>query len=128
MAELDRQADELAAAHEIGFLHRNFANHAFGRRIAAGDRERAGRLILDRDHDDDTVGRRTRLVGDRHFLEVTEIVQPPFGTIDDRLVIGVALADIELAADDVVTGARIAANVDSLDVDARAFVDDEGDA
>ena len=92
-------------------------------RVAAGDRERAGRLILDVDVDDHAVRRRARLVRDADLLEVAEIVQPALGAIDEHLVVGVALADIELAADDVVARAGVAADVDALDVDARAFLD-----
>ena len=43
-------------------------------------------------------------------------------------MIGVALGQSELAPDDVVLGAEIADDVDALDIDARAFVDDIDDA
>ena len=58
-------------------------------------------------------------------LEVVEVLQPPFGAIDQRAVIGVALGDIELAPDDIVARARVAADVDALDVGVRTFLDDE---
>ncbi len=60
-------------------------------------------------------------------LEEIEILQAALGAIDQRAVIGIALGDIEFAADDVVAGAGIAADVDALDVGSRALVDGEGD-
>ena len=105
-------------------LTADFADEPVGRRIAARHRERAGRLILDIHVHDDAVRRRAGLVGDPHPLEVAEIVEATLGAVDENLVVGVALADVELAADDVVTGAGVAANVDPLDVDARPLLDD----
>ncbi len=42
--------------------------------------------------------------------------------VDQGAVVGVALGQVHLAADDVVQGAGVAGHVDALDVDARAFV------
>ena len=47
--------------------------------------------------------------------------------LDQEAVKGVALGQAELAADDVILGTEIADDVDALDIDARAFVDDEDD-
>ena len=127
LAEHDRQSGELAAAHQIGLLHRDFADDSIGRRIAARDRERAGRLIFDGDHHDNPIGSRARLVGDFHLFEEAEIVEPPLGAIDQHLVVGIALADVELAANNVITRSRVAANVDAFDIDPWTFVDDEDD-
>ena len=69
------------------------------------------------------VGRGTRLVGDADRLEIAEIVEAALGAIDEHLVVGVAFAEIEFAADDVVAGAGVAAHVDALDIDARSFLD-----
>ncbi len=81
-------------------------------------------MILDIDVHDDAVRRRTGLVGDPHPLEIPEIVEATLGAVDENLVVGVALAHVELAADHVVTGARVAANLDPLDVDVRPLFDD----
>ena len=40
-----------------------------------------------------------------------------------RAIIGVAFADIEFAANDIVARPRIAANIDALDINARALFD-----
>ena len=64
---------------------------------------------------------------DLHRLEVAEVLQAPLGAIDQRAVVGIALGDIELAADHVVAGARVAAHIDALDVGVRAFIDHEND-
>ena len=66
-------------------------------------------------------------VDDLHGLEVVEILQPPLGAVDQRAVIGVAFGEIELAANHVVARAGVAADVDALDIGARAFVDREHD-
>ena len=124
LAAVAGEAHELSAAEEVRLADRDLADDAVGGRVAAGDREGAGRLVLDVDVDDHPVRRRARLVRDAHLLEVAEVVEPALGAVDQHLVVGVAFADIELAADDVVARAGVAADVDALDVDARAFLDD----
>ena len=71
--------------------------------------------------------RGARLGRDLHALEVVEVLQAPLGAVDQRAVIGVALGEIELAADHVVARARIAAHVDALDIGARPLLDREDD-
>ena len=83
-------------------------------------------MFLDVDIDNDAVRRRTRLVGDLDGLEEVEVLQAPFGAIDHRTVICVALGDIELAADDIVARTRVAANIDAFNVGVRTFVHHEG--
>src|SRR6185312_3872915 len=60
-------------------------------------------------------------------LEEVQVLQPAFGAVDQCAIVGVALADIELAADDVIARADVAADVDALDVGARALFHDEGE-
>ena len=67
-------------------------------------------------------------VRDVDLLEVAETVQPALGPLDHRVVVGVAFADVELAANDVVARARVADDVDPLDVDLRTVVDGEAAA
>ena len=116
-----------AGAQQVALGDRDLAHEAVGGGIAAHDREFAGRLLFDVDVDHHPVGRRAGLVGDLHGLEEIEILEPPLGAIDQGAIVGIAFGDIELAADHVVARARVAADIDALDVGARAFIDDEGD-
>ena len=100
-------------------------DESVGGRVAAGDREFTGRLFFNIDVDDDTIGRRARLIGDLDGLEIVEVLQAALGAVDQRAVIGITLAEIEFAADHIVAGARVAADVDALDIGARAFLDDK---
>jgi hypothetical protein len=86
LSERTGDTDELAAAKEVGFRQRDFADDAVRGRITASDRERAGRLVLDVDIDDDTIGRGARLVGDPDLVEEAEIVQAALGPIDQTLL------------------------------------------
>src|SRR6185312_7269318 len=122
----DRRLGILAAAHQVAVGDADFGDEAVGGRIPAGDRELAGGLLFDIDIDDDAVRRRARLVGDLDRLEEVQVLQPAFGAVDQCAIVGVALADIELAADDVIARADVAADVDALDVGARALFHDEG--
>src|SRR5262249_35357742 len=56
-----------------------------------------------------------------------EVLQAALGAIDQRTVIGIALGDIEFAPDHVVARAGVAADIDALDIGARALVDVEDD-
>jgi len=95
LAELHRGLGELAAAHQVAVGDADVADEAVGSRVAAGDGEFRRRHFLDIDVDDDAVGRRARLIGNLDRLEEVQILQPAFGAIDERAIIGVAFADIE---------------------------------
>ena len=127
LAAADRNPQGLAAAEEVGFLHRDFGDQALGGRHAGGDRERTGRLVLDVDDDDHLVGRRPLPGRDRHGLEVAERAQAAFSLVDQHPVVCVAFGNIELAANDVIAGLGVAADFDALDIGARALVDHVGD-
>ena len=58
-------------------------------------------------------------------LEEAEVVQPTLGRFNHSVIVGVAFADIELAPDDVIARARVADDVDALDVDLRRVIDGE---
>ena len=62
-----------------------------------------------------------------HFLEVAEPVQAAFAAFDQSMVVGVAFADVEFAANHVIARARVAGDVDAFDIDFRAVVDGEGE-
>src|SRR5262249_1456323 len=47
-------------------------------------------------------------------------------TIDQRTVVGIALAQIELATDHIIARAYVAADIDALDIGTRTFFDDKG--
>ena len=122
LAVRNAQAHILAAAEEVRLGIGELGHDALSRRIAAAEADRAGRLVLDVDDDDHAVRRRARAVRDVDLLEVAETVQTAFGPLDQRMVVGVAFADIELAADDVVAGACVADDVDPLDIDLGAVI------
>src|SRR4029077_17303632 len=62
-----------------------------------------------------------------HRLEEVQILESPLGAIDQRAVVRIAFGDVEFAPDHVIAGADIAADIDALDIGARALVDDKGD-
>ena len=121
----DRCLAVVATSHEVAVDDTDFRDEPVRRRVAAGNRELAGRLLFDIDIDDHAVRRRTGLIGDPYRLEKAEVLQPSFCTIDQRPVIGIALAEIEFAADHVIARSRIAADIDALDIGSRTFLDDE---
>ena len=127
LAKAHRRLGELAAAHEVAVGNADLGEETVGGGVAARDGELAGRHFLDVDIDDDPVGCRARLVGDLYRLEIVQVLQPALGAVDQRAIIGIALADIEFAADHVVAGAGIAENIDALDIGARAFLDHENE-
>jgi hypothetical protein len=67
------------------------------------------------------VGRGAGLGAELHSLEVVKVLEAPIATIDERAVVSIALAEIEFAANEVISGARIATNVDVLNVDMGPF-------
>ena len=127
-AAADGDAQIVAAAEEIPLRQRDVADDAVAARIADAERELAGRLLDHLHDDDDAIVRGAGLGEDAHVAEIAKALQPALGAIDQHAVEGIALGDVELAADDVVARARVAAHLDALDVDARALVDDVGDA
>ena len=64
---------------------------------------------------------------DVHALEEAQRLHALAPALDQEGVDGVALGDAELAADDEVLGLLVADDVDALDEDARALLDEEGD-
>src|SRR5882757_4501676 len=128
LAVLDGRLGVEAEAEQVALTDADLAHEAIGGGVAAGDRELTRRLFLDVDVEDDAVRCRARLGRDLHLLEVAQILQAALGTGNQRPVVGVAFGDIELAPDHVITGADVAADIDLLDVDARAILDREGEA
>src|SRR5262249_46653167 len=112
---------------QVAFRNAHIGDEAVRGRVTAGDREVAGRLLLHVDVADDAVRRRSLLIVDLDTLEVVEVLEASLRPIDQRAVVGVAFADVELATDDVFARAGIAANVDSLDVGPLPLVDQQCD-
>ena len=119
--------DVLAGAVEIAVAEFDLGERAVGGRITAGDVEIAGRLVHHLDVEHDTVRRRARLVRYLDRLEIVQVLQPPLGPIDQRLVVGIAFGDVEFAPDHVTAGAGIAVDFDALDIGSRSLIDHEGD-
>src|SRR5262249_47982337 len=71
------------------------------------------------------VGGRAALAGDLHRLEQAERLQPPLRALDLRAVEGIALGEIELAADHLLAGAVVAVHDDALDVLVRPGLERE---
>ena len=92
--------------------------------IAAGDPEIAGLLLLDRDIENDAIRRRARLGAEFHRFEVAELLQVALTALDQRAIVGIALADIELTADHLVARLGVAMDLDALDIETFALVDD----
>src|SRR5712671_6264942 len=128
LAVLDGRLGVEAEAEQVALTDADLAHEAIGGGVAAGDRELARRLLLDVDVEDDAVGCRSRVGRDLHLFEVAQVLQAALGPSNQRPVVGVAFGDIELAPDHVIAGADVAADIDLLDVDARAILDREGEA
>ena len=128
LAVRDRSLAVAAGSQEIAFGNRHLRHEAVCGRIAAHDRKVAGRLFLDIDVDHDAIRRRTGLVCDLHGFEKAETFDPALGAIDQGAIVGVAFGNIELAPDHILPGARIAANIDALDIGPRAFIQEKDDA
>ena len=97
-------------------------------RIAARERQLAGRLLFDIDAEHDAIGRRALGLLDLELvLEEAEALDPVLAALDLERVEGIAFVDAEFAADDLVAGDRVAGDVDPLDIDARRLADLERD-
>ena len=62
---------------------------------------------------------------DNHPFEKAEIIEAPLCAVHQDPVIGVAFGNIELPANDIVACASISPNLDTLNVSARAFINEE---
>ena len=89
-------------------------------RIAAGQRQLAGRLLLDVDAENDAVRRRAfGLLDLQLVLEEAEALDAVLAALDLERIERVAFVEAEFAADHLVAGRRVAGDVDPLDIDAR---------
>ena len=101
-----RHPGDVAGAEKIRIADGDCGERPRLRGIAAADVEISGLVLLHVDVDDDAVGRGARLRGELDRLEIANRLQSAFGALDQRGIVGVAFAEIELAADHFV--ARLA--------------------
>src|SRR6185437_7906696 len=116
-------AQILATAEQIALTDRDIAEHALAGREAGADREFTRRLLLDIDADHRLVGRAAGIGGDVDLLEVAQILDALLRALQLRGIERVALDQTELAADHLVERPHISGDVDTLDIDARPFLD-----
>ena len=123
-----RQGQILSIAEQVLLFVRNVGDHAFGRRIAAAERDFARRLLGEIDRDDDAIRRAALLARNLDRLEQAHRLQPLFGAGDQQAVEGIAFRELELAAHDVIGGADVAEDVDPLNIHTRAILQHVVDA
>src|SRR5262249_7194324 len=116
---------EQTAAEQFALRDADLSQESVSGRITAGDGELAGRLFLDVDVDNDSIGSRARFGRYLHGLEIREILQTPLGPIDERAIVGITFRQVEFAPDHIIPRARVPANVDPFDVGALSFRDGE---
>ena len=85
------------------------------------------RFLGDLDVDVDAVGRGAFLGGDVDALEVTERGDELFGGLELGLAEEAAFGDLHFAADDLVAGLGVAADLDAIEVDGRSAPDGDDD-
>src|SRR4029077_8265710 len=106
-------------AHEAAVPELDLGEPAIDGRVSAGDIEIACVLLHHLDVENDAIRHRAGPGRELDGLEVAKVLQPPFGAVDETLVEGIALGDIEFAADHVTAGAGVAVDIDALDIGAR---------
>src|SRR5260221_10718587 len=126
-AERNAEPQFLALAEQVALLDRDVAQDARSRRVAGAEGDVAGALLDHLDLEIGLVRRRSGRGRDVDLLEEAEVAQALLAAPHLGGAEGVALGETELAADHLVEGARVAGDVDALDINARAFLDVEGD-
>ena len=116
-------AERFAGAQKVAVTDFDLGEKAIGRRVPSGNRELAGRLFRNLNIEHNTIRHRARLRGNLDGLEIVQILQAPLGAIDQRLVVGIALGDVEFTPDHVAPGTHIAVDIDALDIGSRPLID-----
>ena len=124
--ERHAQANFLSLTEEIALLQRDVADDARRRRVARTEGDIAGALLDDLDLEVRLVGRGTGRRRNVGLLEEAKCTQPLLAAANLRRTEGIAFGQSEFAPDDLVQGTDVAGNVDTLDVDARPFLNFEG--
>ena len=117
----------VALAQEVALGEVDGAHEAVGRGVAAADREDAGRLLGDLDVDDDLGLVGSGAGGDVDHVEVAEVDESLPGPRQLLQREQVTLDHGDLAPQDLVLGAHVAADVDALHVHDRPLDDLEHD-
>ncbi len=119
-------AQVLPTTAEVAFGDAEIQHQTVDRAIASAERQLAGGLFGDLDLQAGAVRRAAGNLSDIDVLKEAQGLDLALGPVDQHAVIGVAFRDQQLAADHRIQGARIADDVDAVDIDARAFLDVEG--
>ena len=120
------QAQELALAHEVALGEPDVADDTFLRGVAGTERDLTRRLLDDRHIENDAVLSGAWTPFDVDALEQAKILKALLRRVHQKRIVGVAFGKSELAADHIVARAQVADDVDTLDINARAFVDHVG--
>ena len=120
-ADPDRRLPAPAQEVPLGQVDR--ADQGVDRRVAAADAEDAGRSLHDLDVHDDLGLVGAGLGRDVHAVEIAQVHELLPGAVPFLERVELALAERELAAQDLVLAAHVAVDVDALDVHLGAFGD-----
>ena len=117
-----------AGAEQVALAQAEIGEEAGIGRVAAAERDLAGRAFRDRGVQHHAVGRRARASCCTSHVARSSRGRGCAGAMRRTCAAlnGIALGQAELAADDAVLGAGVAADVDALDIDARPLADLEG--
>src|SRR5690606_6708539 len=94
--------------------------------VATADGEFTRRLLDNVDDEDHLIRLRTRSGRNIDAREEVQLLKAALGPTDQHLIEGIAFAQIKLTTDHIVTGTRVAANLDPLDIGASALIDRVG--
>src|SRR5205823_1701227 len=118
--DLRLHGERLAAAKQVVLRDLRLGDEVLDAREAGADLERAGRALGDLDVDLDELVGRAALGRHDDVLEEAERHDAALGDLEVRVVEQLALGDLHLAADHLVAGLGVAADVDALEVRALA--------
>ncbi len=126
-ADLRLQRQALPVAEQVRLLHLRGGDEALDTGEARADLEGTGGALGDLDVDVHLVGGRALLLRDVHALEIAERGDALARLVEQRLAVLVALGDLHLAADDLVAGLGVAADLDAFEMDERPAHDGHDD-
>jgi hypothetical protein len=124
--DLSDQRDRGSAAEEVVVLDLGLQHEVLDRAEACADLEGAREALGDLDVEDDAVLGASWRSRQGRVVEVAEAHHVELGDLFAGLRVEVTLAQHHLAANDLVRGLVVAADVDAFDVDQRALADLEG--
>jgi len=122
-----RQVQFQGLAHEIFLGYGTLQQQTVRRREARPDTETARWAFLDIDFNVHQVLFGAAAGGQVHLVEKAQIVDAAAAFLDARGTVEVALAELHMPADDLVTGTGVSGNADAADANPAALFDLEGD-